>query len=448
MSLVLSPIRSHLFKHLTSCNSATTFFSFRRRISRAPPSRCFSSSPLAKADQQQSQLSRLDITTINYSTQPVSNGTVVTDDSLTSPYLSVRICCPIRVSDVLSESLLCFGASSTTVDERDIHETGGKLTRIMSEPLAEGRELNGLWFTSSCIWISSIFNVDHDVKDCISRAADSVGLKELPDYRVEMHDHTDWIKLTQESFHPAKIKEGLWVVPEWRNPPLFLCILVLFYNKWYEGSVVYEYDGVTLEFTGSSCNKHYFESWFGIWNWGTPYNKVVFIIAAWINKRRRILSGLWYRIGCSRNSSTKDFGAELSVGFDIEPQAITSAQHNAALNDICPDKLLLSFVPSKNESGCPLEDISSHGSYNSKIIAEKDKYDVVIANILLYPLLDLAEQIVSYGKPGAIIGVSGIISEQVSTVIKHYSQFLEDINVTMMDDWACISGTKRTEPKH
>lgn len=74
-------------------------------------------------------------------------------------------------------------------------------------------------------------------------------------------------------------------------------------------------------------------------------------------------------------------------------------------------------MPSKNgpnfESECPLEDSSAKDSYNSKIIAEKDKYDVVIANILLYPLLDLADQIVSYGRPGAIIGISGIISEQV-----------------------------------
>ncbi|KAL6535980.1 hypothetical protein OROHE_012824 [Orobanche hederae] len=398
MSLVLSPLRSHLFKHLTSCNSATTFSSFRRHISRPPPSRCFSSFHLAKAAQQQSQLSRLDITTINYSTQPVSNGTVVNNDSLTSPYLSVRICCPICVSDVLSESLLCFGASSTTVDERDIHETGGK------------------------IWISSIFNVDQDVKDCISKAADSVGLKELPDYRVEMHDHTDWIKLTQESFHPAKIKEGLWVVPEWRNPPDLQAINIIL--------------NPGLAF---GTGEH-------------PTTKLCLLLLHRLIKGGELF--LDYGTGsgvlaiAALKCGTTQFGAELSVGFDIEPQAIASAQHNAALNDIWPDKLLLSLVPSKNESDCPLADISSHGSYNSKIIAEKDKYDVVIANILLYPLLDLADQIVSYGKPGATIGVSGIISEQVPTVIKHYSQFLEDINVTMMDDWACISGTKRTEPKN
>lgn len=45
--------------------------------------------------------------------------------------------------------------------------------------------------------ISSIFTISQDVKECISQAADSIGLREMPNYEVEMHDHTDWIKQTQ-----------------------------------------------------------------------------------------------------------------------------------------------------------------------------------------------------------------------------------------------------------
>ncbi|KAK6157381.1 hypothetical protein DH2020_011629 [Rehmannia glutinosa] len=396
MSLALSSLRCHFVKHLTSCNSATTFFSFRRRcIKYLPPRNWFSSFPSPKAAQQQQQPSSwLNIATVNYSTHPLRNGSTVTDDSFTSPYLSVRICCPRHVVDVLSESLLCFGASSTTVDEQDTHETDEE------------------------IWISSTFDVDQDVKDCISRAADSIGLKELPNYKVEMHDHTDWIKQTQESFHPVEIKEGLWIVPEWRSPPDPQAINIIL--------------NPGLAF---GTGEH-------------PTTRLCLLLL------HRLIKGGEYFLDYGTGSgvlaiAALKFGAELSVGFDIEPQAITSARHNAALNNIGPENLLLSLVPSKNgpnfESECPLEDASSHNSYNSKIIAEKAKYDVVIANILLYPLLDLADRIVSYGKPGATIGISGIISEQVPTVMKHYSQFLENINVSMMDDWACISGIKKTE---
>ncbi|KAI3457432.1 hypothetical protein Pfo_014095 [Paulownia fortunei] len=394
MSLALSSLRSHFFKHLTSCNSSTTFFSFRRLIHCLPPPSRFSSIPSAKAARQQ-QLSRLNITAVNNSTLPLSNGTVITNDSFTSPYLFVRICCPRHVADVLSESLMCFGASSTTVDEQDSRESDEE------------------------IWISSTFDVDQDVQDCISRAADSVGLKELPNYKVEMHDHTDWIKKTQDSFHPVEITEGLWIVPEWRNPPDLQAINIIL--------------NPGLAF---GTGEH-------------PTTKLCLMLL------HRLIKGGEYFLDYGTGSgvlaiAALKFGADLSVGFDIEPQAITSARHNAALNNIGPEQLLLSLVPSKNgphfESECPLKDISAQDSYNSKIIAEKDKFDVVIANILLYPLLDLADHIVSYGKPGATIGISGIISEQVPSVMKRYSQFLEDINVSMMDDWACISGSKKTEP--
>lgn len=97
MTLAVSSLRSHFFKHLTACNSAATFFSLRRRIHCLPPPFRFSYFPSTKAAQQK-QSSRRNITAPSYSTLQLSNGTVITDDSLTSPYLSVRICCPKHVS--------------------------------------------------------------------------------------------------------------------------------------------------------------------------------------------------------------------------------------------------------------------------------------------------------------------------------------------------------------
>ena len=118
------------------------------------------------------------------------------------------------------------------------------------------------------------------------------------------------------------------------------------------------------------------------------------------------------------------FGAALSVGIDIDPKAITSARQNAALNNIRPEKMQLHLVPGKT---CPssmdgwkcgvVEELKSNGM---EVISEAEKYDVVIANILLNPLLDLADDIVSYAKPGAVIGLSGILSEQVSSWLRWF----------------------------
>ncbi|XP_073027447.1 uncharacterized protein [Primulina eburnea] len=390
MSAALSSV-GHFFKHLMSRQPITTFSSFRRRISNLAPPNRLSSIWSVKLLLQKQRRNR-NFTTISY--YPLSlNSSITGDDSLTSPYLSVRICCPSHATDALSESLMCFGASSTTIDLQDDHDSDKE------------------------IWITTIFNVSQDVRCCISLAADSVGLKEIPNYEVEMHDHTDWIKQTQESFHPVEITEGIWIVPEWRSPP----------NPWAINIIL----NPGLAF---GTGEH-------------PTTKLCLLLLHQSIKGGESFLDYGTGSGILAIAALK-FGADLAVGFDIEPQAITSAKHNGALNGVRPDKLLLSLVPSKNsrhfENEFQNENSTEHDPNNSKIIFVKEKYDVVIANLLLYPLLDLADRIVSFAMPGAIVGISGIISEQVPSVIKHYSQFLDNITVSTMEDWACISGSKKS----
>lgn len=100
-------------------------------------------------------------------------------------------------------------------------------------------------------------------------------------------------------------------------------------------------------------------------------------------------------------------GASSVVGVDIDPEAISSAQQNMMLNQIQADQMEL-YLGSRRVTTTPflLEEDSS-------LSGKKGKFDVILANILLKPLLELAEEIVSYGKPGAIIGLSGILTEQV-----------------------------------
>ncbi|PNX84726.1 ribosomal protein L11 methyltransferase-like, partial [Trifolium pratense] len=86
--------------------------------------------------------------------------------------------------------------------------------------------------------------------------------------------------------------------------------------------------------------------------------------------------------------------------------------------------------------------VEGENTLDIQTFTDKDKYDVVIANLLLNPLLDNADQIISCAKPGAVIGLSGILSEQVHYIIERYSPFLESIEVSKMDDWACVSGRK------
>lgn len=96
---------------------------------------------------------------------------------------------------------------------------------------------------------------------------------------------------------------------------------------------------------------------------------------------------------------TLQLGAAHAVGVDIDPMAVSSARHNASLNGYTSSDLFQVFVaPSSGDELIP--DVDA-------------KYDVVVANLLLNPLLLLSAHLLHYTKPGGLLGLSGILESQV-----------------------------------
>ncbi|XP_052179227.1 uncharacterized protein LOC127792657 isoform X4 [Diospyros lotus] len=348
--MLLSSLRSHFFKHLPGATSLAI-----RRVHRrlSPASRFGFLLPSPFAGVRNPWDPRNSVTAARLSAAAFPD--TPAPCSFTSPYLSVHIQCPKDVADTLSEALLCFGASSTSMDvSENVH--------------------------------------DVDLDECISHAANSIGLNGTPSYKVIKCDQSDWIKQSQNLQATNIILNPGLAFGTGDHPTTKLCLLLL--RGLIKGGELF------LDYGAGSG---------------------ILAIAA------------------------IKFGAALSVGFDIDPQAIRSARYNASLNNIGAEKLQLQLVFGKKSH--PTADKTTNGGVDTqngtRLISETEKYDVVIANILLNPLLDLADDIISYAKPGAIVGVSGIISEQVPCIVEQYSRYLEGISVTMMNDWACISGTKK-----
>uniref|UniRef100_A0A1D1YX18 ETFB lysine methyltransferase n=1 Tax=Anthurium amnicola TaxID=1678845 RepID=A0A1D1YX18_9ARAE len=303
------------------------------------------------------------------------------DPSLSRPCVSVCIRCFKRDADTLSEALLWFGASSASMDElSDFDDTDQ-------------------------ICITSIFTDDQHVQMCISNAAKSIGLKETPSYEVTVSEQFNWIRNVQETFHPLQITNGLWVVPEWRTPPDIQATNIIL-NP-----------GVAF-----GTGEH-------------PTTKLCLLLLHGSIKGGESFLDYGTGSGILGIAAVK-MGAALSVGIDIDPQALSSARQNIALNEIEHGRMILYLAPQKDSTG--------EQTYNCEIRARKQKFDIIIANILLNPLLELAESLVSYGKPGALIGVSGIISEQVPEVKERFLKNLESISISEMDGWACLTGFKRS----
>ncbi|CAG7856988.1 Ribosomal protein L11 methyltransferase [biofilm metagenome] len=114
-------------------------------------------------------------------------------------------------------------------------------------------------------------------------------------------------------------------------------------------------------------------------------------------------------------------GANIAYAVDIDPQAITATEYNAVKNNV-QDKVI-----------CCLPD---------QFAANKLQFDVVLANILAKPLIDMAQQITSLLITGGQLVLSGILAEQADGVATGYSPYIELNSCVQQDEWVRLSGTK------
>ncbi len=112
-------------------------------------------------------------------------------------------------------------------------------------------------------------------------------------------------------------------------------------------------------------------------------------------------------------------GADDVVGVDNDPQALQASFANAARNGV-EDRIRL-FMPEDWRDG---------------------EFDIVCANILAQPLIDLAAQLKAMLKPGGRIVLSGVMKSQIEWVMRAYAD-LDLAEPIVLDDWACIHGQRR-----
>lgn len=113
-------------------------------------------------------------------------------------------------------------------------------------------------------------------------------------------------------------------------------------------------------------------------------------------------------------------GAKHAHGVDIDPQALTATEYNAEKNQVL-DSI----------SYCLSEQFS------------RQTADIVVANILAKPLIELAEQIAALVKPGGKLILSGILNEQSESVSEAYrAQGLRVAAPVSQDDWCRLDAEK------
>ena len=113
-------------------------------------------------------------------------------------------------------------------------------------------------------------------------------------------------------------------------------------------------------------------------------------------------------------------GASQVHGVDIDPQALTATQENAYRNEIDTAQLTISLPDQLPD----------------------DTVDLLVANILSGPLVELAPRFAALVREKGKILLSGILKSQAHEIELAYQQYFTLDPVTISGDWIRVSGTR------
>ncbi|GAC1631583.1 MAG: 50S ribosomal protein L11 methyltransferase [Nevskia sp.] len=113
-------------------------------------------------------------------------------------------------------------------------------------------------------------------------------------------------------------------------------------------------------------------------------------------------------------------GARHALAIDIDPQALTATLDNATSNGVA-ERLVCGSVEQ----------------------AVDDRVDIVLANILARPLIELAAKLAAATKPGGRIVLAGLLERQADEVRAAYAPWFEFEADGQRDGWNRIAGVKK-----
>jgi ribosomal protein L11 methyltransferase len=112
-------------------------------------------------------------------------------------------------------------------------------------------------------------------------------------------------------------------------------------------------------------------------------------------------------------------GAKIAYGVDIDPQALTATAMNAEKNSVQGRVI---------------------GLLAEEFQKQPVKADVLVANVLAKPLIDMAHHMVTLVAPNGLLGLSGILAEQADAVVIAYKPWVALDGKVQQEDWVRLTG--------
>lgn len=233
--------------------------------------------------------------------------------------------------------------------------------------------------------LRALFGEDTDPRQALAQALERSALGLDVPSAVETLGERDWVRASQAQFSPLRVGR-LWIGASWHEAPTDALVIRL--------------DPGLAFGTGSH-----------------PTTRLVLgFLDRVIRGNEEVLD-----YGCGSGIlaiAAGKLGAGRISAVDIDPVAVAVTRENALANSVdlaaaLPESLGLA------------------------------RYDVLVANILAQPLIDLAPRLAGLAKPDARLALAGLLEAQVEEVARAYAADFDLVVHGAEDGWALLAGRRR-----
>jgi ribosomal protein L11 methyltransferase len=237
--------------------------------------------------------------------------------------------------------------------------------------------------------VTGLFDADADIAKLIEDLKASLALDELPEHSLETLADREWEREWLRDFRAMRFGARLWICPADSTPDQADAVVVRLDPGLAFGTGTHATTAMCLEWLDGHppAGRHVIDYGCG--------------------------SGILAIAACK-------LGASDVTAVDIDPQAIQATQENARRNAVS----LQAMLPGEFDAAAA---------------------DLLLANILANPLIELAGILKGLVKPGGCIVMTGILAEQAEAVMAAYrDSFVFDESV-VRDEWVLLVGRRSPE---
>ena len=240
--------------------------------------------------------------------------------------------------------------------------------------------------------ITGLFDDRHRPEALLERIKELLGIEGTQISASSLPDQ-DWTRAWMDTYKPMRFGTRLWVCPKHLEPP--------------------EPSAVNLRLDPGLA-------------FGTGTHPTTALCLGWLDAhvfpRSRYQTVLDYGCGSGILAiAALLLGAEHADCVDIDEQALQATRANAEANQV----------------------LWRLSTYTPAALDTQRRYQLIMANILSGPLIDLAPTLAQFCDPGGAIVLSGILADQADTVRTAYSAFFDLGPTRLQDEWVLLHGTRQ-----